>query len=231
MKPLMLALVAAIVSLAPATSAQNRSGNWNLTVEADQVSHRIGNPDAPVQLSEYISYTCPTCARFAGEGDPPVELAYVGSGKVRLEIRHIVRDPIDLTITMMAHCGPAAKFKKNHTAFMLSQGKWIGKMQNASQSQIVRWTQRGAGSRRNIANDFGFYDIMKQRGYRITDVDKCLNDESKAEALAQATADYIQEYGNHGTPMFTIDGKRVFNVVVWEDLRPNLDAAVSQNGQ
>lgn len=236
MKPLKMVLAAAAIALAPVASAQttqlpSNPGNWNLTIEEGEVSHTIGNPAAETVLAEYISYTCPTCAKFAREGDPPLELVYVGSGKVRLEIKHIVRDPIDLTIAMMTHCGEARKFKQNHAAFMLSQPKWIGKLQRQSEAQITRWTQPGAGSRRNIANDFGFYEIMKQRGYRITDVDKCLNDQAKAQKFAEANVAYAQEYGNHGTPMFTINGRRVANVVTWQGLQPNLDAATSQNGQ
>ncbi len=231
MRPLKMALVATAVTLAPlalaqATQAQNNAGNWNLTVVEDEVSHRIGNPEAEVVLTEYVSYTCSTCAKFAREGDPVLELAYIGSGKVAVEIRQVLRNPIDLTIAMMTQCGAPSKFKRNHASFMLSQSKWIGTAQGASQAQISRWTQPGAASRRNIANDFGFYDIMKQRGYRITDVDQCLNDEAKAQAFAAAGQADAQRLQITGTPTFAINGEKVDVAPVWAALQPKLDEAL-----
>ena len=236
MKSLKLALAMAAIALAPVASAQSGGGNWNLTVEEDQVSHRIGNPDADVTLTEYVSYTCSTCAKFAREGDPVLELAYVGSGKIQLEIRQFIRNPIDLAIAMMTHCGAPEKFKQNHAAFMLSQNLWIGPLNNPTQAQINRWTQPGAASRRNIANDFGFYRIMERRGYRITDVDRCLNDEAKAQAFAAATQADAQRLAITGTPTFAINGEKVNVAPVWSALQPELDDALfprssSQNGQ
>lgn len=227
MKPIRLALLTAAIALGSVASAQPKAGNWNLTVEEDQVSHRIGNPEAEVTLTEYVSYTCSTCARFAREGDPILEIAYVGSGKVRLEIRQFLRNPIDLTIAMMTHCGDPSKFKQNHAAFMLGQDKWIKPLMKPSQPQITRWTQPGAASRRNIANDFGLYDIMESRGYRVTDVDVCLNDEAKAQAFAAATQADAQRLGITGTPTFAINGKKADVAPVWSALQPALDAALS----
>lgn len=236
MRSFKLALASAAIALAPVASAQTGGGNWNLTVDEDEVSHRIGNPDAEITLTEYVSYTCGTCAKFAREGDPVLEIAYVGSGKVRLEIRQFLRNPVDLTIAMMTHCGAPSKFKQNHAAFMLGQSKWIGPLQNPSQAQIARWTQPGAASRRNIANDFGFYEIMKPRGYRITELDKCLNDDAKAQAFAAATQADAQRLGIRGTPTFAINGEKVDVAPVWSALQPKLDEALfpknsSQNGQ
>ncbi|XUU59774.1 thioredoxin domain-containing protein [Erythrobacter sp. HA6-11] len=235
MKPIKLALAVAAIALAPVASAQSGGGNWNLTVDEDQVSHRIGNPNAKVKLTEYVSYTCSTCALFAQQGDPVLELAYVGSGQVQLEIRQFIRNPIDLAISLMTHCGAPEKFKQNHAAFMLSQNMWIAPLNRPTQAQVTRWTQPGAASRRNIANDFGFYRIMERRGYRITDVDKCLNDEAKAQAFAAATQADAERLQIEGTPTFAINGRKVDVSPVWSALQPELDKALanpnsSQNG-
>lgn len=228
MKSFKLAFAASAVALAAVATAQGNSGNWNLTVVETATHHRIGNPDAEVVLTEYVSYTCSHCATFAREGDPVLELAYIGSGKVAVEYRQLLRNPIDLTISMMTHCGDPLKFKQNHAAFMLSQDKWIGTAQGASQTQIARWTQPGAASRRNIANDFGFYDIMKPRGYRITDLDKCLSDEALAKSLAEASQSYAQDKGVRGTPSFAINGKLVEGAHSWPALSKKLDEALGK---
>ena len=70
--------------------------NWAVTVTETQGGHLIGNPQAETKLAEYISYTCGHCAHFAQEGDPVLKMIYVRSGKVSVEIRHLLRDPVDL---------------------------------------------------------------------------------------------------------------------------------------
>jgi len=205
--------------------AGGNSPDWNTTVVETDAGHLIGNPDAKIKLTEFISYTCSHCAQFAKTGDPALKLVYVHSGKVAVEIRHTLRDPIDLTAAMLTHCGEPNKFTLNHNAIMYSQQDWLPTAQKATQAQIARWTsQDRPAARRAIASDFGFYKIMESRGYRITDVDKCLNDNAKATALANASLADAQRLGIEGTPSFAINGKLLANVHSWPALQPRLDA-------
>src|SRR5690606_35752266 len=88
-----VALVTAAALLGGATRM-----NWDTEVVPTEFGHRIGNPNAKVKLVEYLSYTCPHCAEFARQGEAPIKLGYLAPGKVSIEIRHLVRDPIDLTV-------------------------------------------------------------------------------------------------------------------------------------
>ncbi|HEY6817620.1 MAG TPA: thioredoxin domain-containing protein, partial [Croceibacterium sp.] len=107
-----------------ATGQTNR--NWpTVVVETADGAHRIGNPEAKVKLVEYVSYTCPHCAEFTREADDRIKLSYVTAGNLSLEVRHLIRDPVDLTAVMLVNCGPASKFALNHNAFMLQQARWI----------------------------------------------------------------------------------------------------------
>ncbi len=205
--------------------ASGNTVNWSITVQDTGTSHLIGNPDAPNKLTEYISYTCSHCATFAREGDPVLKLAHVGTGKYSLEIRHLLRDPIDLTAAMLTHCGDAKKFPLNHSTIMLNQSKWLPIASKASQGQIQRWSLPDqAAARRNIANDFGFYDLMKQRGYRITDLDQCLNDNAKAQAMAQTSREDVQRLGLTGTPTFVLNGEILEHAHNWASLEQQLNA-------
>jgi len=215
---------AAVLTAILAFTGGATTADWNKTVVATDAGHRIGSPDAPHQLTEFVSYTCPHCAHFAREGDPVLKLLYIHSGKLAVEIRHTLRDPIDLTTALLTHCGPTNRFVLNHSAFMLSQDKWLLIAERATQVQIARWSVADhAAARRAIASDLGFYKIMEGRGYRITDVDKCLNDETKAKALAKASFDDAQRLGIKGTPSFAIDGKLLDNVHSWDLLKPQID--------
>ena len=205
MKLKRLVQAAALVATAALLGGATRV-NWDAEVVATDFGHRIGNPDAKEKLVEYLSYTCPHCAEFARQGEAPIKLGYLAPGKINLEIRHLVRDPVDLTVGLLVNCGETAKFLGNHTAFLNGQERWIGPMGDSTQAQRQRWTAAGAAGRRAIAADFGFYPIMERRGYRRADVDRCLADEAEARRLAEISAKEWDRPGVDATPSFAING-------------------------
>lgn len=207
------------------TASVAATQNWVATVVRADSGHTIGNPAATVRLTEYISYTCSHCANFTREGEQPLKLAYVAPGKIKLEIRHLLRDPVDLTAAMLAHCGVPAKFSANHTAFMLSQNTWMPKMQAAAAAQTQRWTTGEPAARRKaIAADLGFYAIMERRGYSRTQADRCLGDQAMAKQLADTSARDWKLPGIGGTPAFAIDGVVLTGTHSWQALQTQLDA-------
>lgn len=222
-----LAAAALVATGQAAGQAQDQAGsrNWAGTVAETVGGHRIGNPNAKVRLTEYISYTCPHCAQFAREGEAALKIGYIANGRVNLEIRHLLRDPVDLTAAMLVNCGPASKFPQNHSAFMLGQDKWIAPMSSATAVQRQRWTTGDmAARRRAIAADFGFYPIMERRGYSRAEADRCLADNAAAERMAEiATADW-KKPGIGGTPAFAIDDIVLAGTHSWSVLEPQLAA-------
>ena len=218
-----LILAAAALSL----GATPPRGGWNSVVMlgADG-SHVAGNPSAKIKLTEYISYTCPHCAQFTVEADGPLELAYVTSGRVSVEIRHMLRDPIDLTAAMLTNCGPKEKFFQNHAAFMHRQAQWIVPLGTASQAQRQRWVSGTLVQRnRAIASDFHFYAIMAGRGYDRSATDRCLGDAAMAQRIGKQAKD-AYALGVRYTPSFTINGKLLDDTFEWSELRPQLDASL-----
>jgi protein-disulfide isomerase len=214
-----LAAVAALTA-----TASLAAGNWLTTVATANGGHQIGNPAAKVKLTEFVSYTCPHCGDFAKEGSNAIDL-YVASGKVQLDVRHVVRDPIDLTAAMLTNCGPATKFPRNHAAMMLSQPKWLPSATKATAGQKARWYEGpGPARRRAIASDLGFYDMMIGRGYDRPGLDRCLSDEALAKRLADQSAADDKKWDITGTPSFLIDGVRLAGTYSWSILRPQLDA-------
>jgi len=219
-----LLAAAALLATGQATGqASNR--DWTTTVAQTEGGHRIGNPDATLKLTEYISYTCPHCAQFARDGEPALKLGYIANGRVNLEIRHLIRDPVDLTAAMLTNCGPASKFPQNHSAFMLGQDQWIAPMSRATAAQRQRWTTgEMAARRRAIAADFGFYAIMERRGYSRAEADRCLNDNAMAERMAEIAAADWKKPGIGGTPAFALDGNVLAGTHNWAALEPQLAA-------
>lgn len=215
--------VAALVVAALMLSGQSNR-NWPTVVaETAEGGHRIGNPEAKVRLVEYVSYTCPHCAAFTREADDRLKLAYVTPGQLSIEIRHLIRDPVDLTVVMLANCGPAEKFPLNHAMFMHQQSRWIGPLGNATAAQRARWTSGdGPSRRRAIANDFGFYRMMEQRGYTRTELDRCLADDAAARQFAERSQRDWDRPGIDSTPSFSINGIVMPGTHTWAELERQL---------
>lgn len=212
------ALALAALPLSGAAGQQG-GGNWLVTVAATDGGHRIGNPNAKVKLTEFVSYTCPHCAQFTRESEGVLKIGYIQPGNVSVEVRHLIRDPVDLTVAMLVNCGPADKFPGNHDAFMLGQDEWIAPLAKMTAAQRQRWTTGdGPSRRRAIASDFHFYEIMARRGYSRAEADRCLADEAAARKLAENSAKDWELPGISGTPSFAINGVIMPGTHVWSAL-------------
>ena len=224
-----LALVGAS-TLALGANAQERlmkpGGNWAGMLQASDGGHLFGNPEAEKKLIEFMSYTCSHCAEFARKGDAAIKLSYVPTGKISYEVRHLIRDPVDLTAALLTHCGDEKKFVGNHEAIMYRFDEWMDKARNATQAQRSRW-QFGTNSARfkAIASDLDFYEIIETRGYRRADLDRCLSDDAKAKALADTSAADVAKYQLTGTPSFVLDGK-LLEAHDWPSLEKRLKDAI-----
>ena len=228
--PLLLTAAVA-VSLASAATAQSRprpaatAPNWATAIEKRDNGHVLGNPAAQHRLIEFMSYTCSHCAEFARTGDVAIKLAVVPEGKVSFEIRHLLQNPIDLTAALLTHCGGPRRFLGNHEAILSRQAAWLERARTATQAQRTRWNFGTNSARwRAIASDLGFYAIMEARGYNRAQLDRCLADQTLANALANATARDTETYNLRATPSFVLGGKLLDGVHSWDALRPVLVA-------
>ncbi|MBX7500251.1 thioredoxin domain-containing protein [Qipengyuania mesophila] len=222
--------LASAVPLAIAAGAADKpilpGGNWAGMLTETEGGHLFGNPQAKTKLVEFMSYTCSHCAHFAQTGDGAIKIAYVPTGRISYEIRHLIRDPVDLTAALLTQCGDAKKFGGNHDAIMYRYDEWIEKARTATRAQQSRW-QFGSLSARlqAIASDLDFYDIMERRGYTRAQLDKCLSDEAQARAIAETSAADVRKYGLTGTPSFILDGT-LLDAHDWNSLEPQLKKAL-----
>ena len=216
----------AALALAAPGAAQESSGQGSATVVEQNGTHTVGNPDAELTLTEFVSYTCPHCAHFAADGDAALKLAYIPSGKVKVEFQSFLRNPIDIAASLLASCGEPWRFPAIHHAFMHNQPEWLGKAQKASEAQTQRWATGPYPARmRAIAADLGFYELMETQGIQRTEADLCLSDEAAMQAFIAQTQAAVAN-GVKGTPTFALNGEVIENVHGWEPLQPHLDEAL-----
>jgi len=212
------AMGGALAALAlPASPAMAQ--DWNTQITETGQGIRVGNPEAPMQLIEFVSYTCPHCAHFEQESEAELKYVYVLEGLANVEIRHLIRNPIDVAAVLVTECGATENFFNNHRAMLFTQDEWLARAQEVSTAQQARWNSGTISSRmRAIGNDLDFHEIMESRGYSYSDVDNCLGDAERAIAIVEASAANSAEYNVPGTPSFVLNGTLLDGVHDWPTL-------------
>lgn len=93
---------------------------------AELMTDRVmGNPDAPVTITEFASMTCPHCAHFATQVQPLVKAQLVETGKAKFIFREFPLDQYALKASMLARCAPADKFYDLIEVIFRNQDRWV----------------------------------------------------------------------------------------------------------
>ncbi|MCO5794792.1 MAG: thioredoxin domain-containing protein [Blastomonas sp.] len=221
------ALTAASAALLPvAGTAQSAATGWTDRVsQSDVGGHVRGNTAAPQKIIEYMSYTCPHCAAFEQESNPALADGFIATGKTSLEVRNFIRDPVDLTVALLARCGEPRSFFRRHKGLLASQKTWLGKAGSMGREGQAAWYQGDTNARlQRIASDLGLYDELRRHAPLATDaqINACLankTEQNKVLAMTKFATDTVKV---QGTPSFTLGGKLLANVYDWKSLEPLL---------
>ncbi|MEN9682917.1 MAG: hypothetical protein RLZZ427_668 [Pseudomonadota bacterium] len=213
---------------APKPAPRSAAHNWGNTIAYLPSGAFVrGNPAAKVKLVEYISYTCPHCADFNAEAAPTMSATYIATGKVQVEVRPFFRNMFDVTASLLAHCGPADRFRGNHDALLAEQKQWLAGAANPSDDQIKRWSDPDFAKRMQaVATDLGLNRIMLARGYSAEQLGTCLADKALAQKLADLTQQGVTIHKVEGTPSFLINNVLQSGVFTWPGLHAKIDQAV-----
>ena len=204
-------------------------GDWSKVVtQTPQGAFVMGNPNAEVRLIEFGSMTCPHCATFDETGVPKLVEQYVKPGNVAYEYRNFVRDPYDITASLIARCNGAERFFPLTGALFENQQGWMTKIQAAPPEQLQQLSNLGPNQQfLQIAQMADLQQWAAQRGVPTAKSSQCLTNQEEVNRLVQMNADATSEYPNlPGTPSFVINGELVENAASWEALEPKLREAV-----
>ena len=245
MKPArLLTAVTAIVALAACngeggntTSASSEpieavpppeGGDWSqIVTQTAEGGYLMGNPDADVKVIEFASMTCPHCASFAEQGFDPLVEEYVKTGRVAFEFRNFVRDPLDITMALIARCGEANRFFPITEAMFENQGNFFEAAQAAPAEQQQALSQQPPAQQfAGFAQLAGLQQWAAQRGLPSARQQQCLTNQAEMDRLVQMTSDASAQYQVPGTPAFVINGKLVENASTWETLEPAIREAI-----
>ena len=183
----------------------------------------IGNPEAPLKLVEYASHTCHVCADFSKQGAAPMD-EYVATGVVSYELRNLIRDPIDLSIALLARCGSPQAF---HPLANQAWGSFDDLMATVQANGAALQQAQSAPTAQRfqaIAEAAGLLDFFAARGISRDQAMQCLADTGKAQEIATASQTQADELEITGTPTFFLNGRKL-EPTSWTALEPVLQAA------
>ena len=222
--PVMLAGLFMVAAAAPPSGTAR---DWTQAVAlAPSGFFVVGNPAARVKLAEWASYTCSHCGHFAVQSAPVLKDRMIRNGSVSLEVRHLIRDPLDLAAVIVARCGTPRGFLARHTAIFAGQEAWMQKGAAFLQANAQRLgTLPPPTAFRQIADGAGLSAIGRANGLTKPQLAACFADKAaldRVTALDKQAPPQVQ-----GTPTFFVNGTLVPNAD-WTALEPVLRARGAQ---
>ena len=148
----------------------------------------MGDPDAPLTVIEYASFTCPHCASFHENTYGDLKKNYIDTGKIKFIFREIYFDKYGIWASMIARCAGPKKFFGLTDMLLSSQRTWAR-----------------AGDDLAIVNELS--KIARLAGLEEEQIQSCLRDGDKIKALVAWYKDNATADGVRSTPSFMIDGQ------------------------
>ncbi len=186
----------------PVADASDTSGQFGVTEMV------MGEADAPIEMIEYASFTCPHCANFHQNVLPQIKENYIDSGEVKLVYREVYFDKYGMWASLIARCGGEDKFFGLAKLFYESQSEWVR-----------------AGSEAAIADELR--KIGRIAGLDSDNIDACLSDSEKLQNLLEWYQANAEAHQIQATPSFVIDGKKYSNMP-YEDFAEIFDAKLGE---
>ena len=153
----------------------------------------MGNPDAPVKMTEYASFTCPHCANFSETVFKDLKTNYIDTGKVYFTLREVYFDKFGLLAGMMARCGGNDRYFGFVDTFFHSRDQWL----NSEDAAVI------TDNLKRIGRTGGMSDEQ---------IDACWANRPLANALVEQFQKNMTADGVEGTPSFLIDGVKFTNM-------------------
>ncbi|MCB2135745.1 MAG: DsbA family protein [Rhodobacteraceae bacterium] len=187
-------------SFSTAAVAQEATATSEAAMVPDMV---LGQAEAPIEVIEYASFTCPHCRNFHDTVFGELKANYIDTGKIRFVYREVYFDKYGLWAAMVARCGGAEKYFGISDLIYEGQRDWLAPGEDAGIAANLR-------------------KIGLKAGLSGEAIDACMKDNDMAKAMvgtyqANATKDEI-----NSTPSFVINGQKYSNMS-YEEFAKTLD--------
>lgn len=170
--------------------------------------YALGDPNAPVKIVEYASYTCPHCANFHATVFKPLKADYIDTGKVHFTMREVYFDRYGLWAALVARCGGDLRYFGIHDMIFAQQAEWVA----SDDPNVVIGNLRTIGITAGLTNE---------------QLDACLSDAAMVDAMVKHFEEGMKADGIEGTPTLIINGEKHENMG-YDDLKAILDAKLAE---
>ena len=152
----------------------------------------LGDENAPINIIEYASFTCPHCRSFHEGAFKKLKADYIDTGEVRFTYREIYFDRFGLWSSIIARCGGQEKFFAISDMLFKKQAEWT----KGSPAEVAEKLRR----------------IGLTAGLSQDDVQACFSDSEKAQTLVAWFEEKSATDGITSTPSFMINGIKYANM-------------------
>jgi protein-disulfide isomerase len=216
-----------LVALAPAAAAPPR--DWSkVTARTPAGAFVQGNPNAKVKLVEYLSLTCPHCAKLEGEAIAPLTAKYIRTGLVSYEVRHALRDGYDFAGSLIARCNGPAGFFTMMPVIFAQQTAWMQRAATWSETAAPKDDMPPAQLLPLVASGAGFDTMFAANGLAPAKAKACAGDLAEQKVLTAQAEEAWKRPNFPGTPAFLINGTLASGVTSWAELDGALAAALKK---
>lgn len=197
--------------------------SWSATVsKTAEGGYVMGNPDAPIKIVEFASLTCSHCADFSKEAHEEIKRDFIDTGRVSLEVRNFIRDPLDASAAAIIQCAPVDRYFPLQENVFASQAELFKGAQENSAGGEAAMKLAPAERFPALATAWKLDTFFQSRGITADQIKACLSDINNISKLETVTNKAIEQYKVQGTPTFVINGQVAEGIAAWGPLRDRL---------
>ena len=148
----------------------------------------LGDPNAPVKITEYASASCVHCATFNNEVFPALKAKYIDTGKVHYTFKEFLTPPVEVA---------AAAFL---TARCAGKDKYFSVLDAVFHAQNEMFT---TGDMRGV-----LLRVAQSSGMTEKQFNACITDEAALKALNARVDKASRDEKITSTPTFMINGEK-----------------------
>lgn len=183
----------------------------------------VGNPAATIKIIEFGSLTCGACAQFSADSGEELKKDFIDSGRVSFELRHFLRNPIDLLAASIIQCAPVERQHALAENIFASQEElFAGANAGGEGAQAAMANEADPARFAKAAQALGISTMFQSRGMAADQVNACLGNAATVEKLVADNNQWNEQFKISGTPTFVINGQVADGIVGWPALRDRL---------
>ncbi len=163
----------------------------------------LGDKNAPIEIIEYASTTCPHCATFHKDTLPELKKKYIDTGKVKLVFRNYVfSQPFDVFAASLNRCVSEKKFFPLLGLYFKRQQAWVKYKEFGELKRYGKYAALGFAKGEAIK-------IAKIAGMKEAEAYQCLARPEVLKYLMDVNRHAVDTYEVNSTPTIIVNGKKL----------------------